>query len=118
MVKDTKKKNTKGPKSVIATIHLHKHMHDVTFKRRAPKAVKVIKKFGRRMMGTNDVRVDPKLNKFVWSKGIKGVPFRARIRLDRKRNEDEDAKKKLYTVVTWVPVTSFKGLQTEQVEAE
>merc|ERR1712008_242773 len=30
----------------------------------------------------------------------------------RKRNEDEDSAQKLYTLVTFVPVDSFKGLAT------
>ncbi len=32
-----------------------------------------------------------------------------RVRCHRKRNEDEDAKHKFYTFVTYVPVESFKG---------
>merc|ERR1719482_229183 len=49
-------------------------------------------------MNTKDVRVDTKLNKFIWHKGIRNVPFRVRLRLSRKRNEDEDAQedRKLY----------------------
>ena len=67
-------------------------------------------------MLTQDVRIDVRLNKYVWCRGIKNVPFRVRIRCERKRNEDEDAKEKWYTLVTWVPVASFKGLQTTQIE--
>ena len=37
------------------------------------------------------------------------VPYRVRVRLARKRNEDEDSAHKLYTLVTYVPVTTFKG---------
>ena len=37
------------------------------------------------------------------------MPFRVRIRLARKRNEDEDSVHKLYTLVTHVPVATFKG---------
>lgn len=37
------------------------------------------------------------------------VPYRVRVRLARKRNEDEDSPHKLYTLVTFVPVLSFKG---------
>lgn len=88
------------------------------FKRRAPRAIKEIKKFAEKMMGTPDVRVDTNLNKHVWSKGIRNVPFRVRIRLARKRNEDEDSIHKLYTLVTHVPVATFKGLQTQKVESE
>lgn len=61
------------------------------------------------MMGTADVRVDPKLNKMVWSRGVENVPRRIRVRFSRKRNDDEEAKHKLYTVVTFVPVADFSG---------
>ena len=61
------------------------------------------------MMGTQDVRVDTQLNKQVWSKGIRNVPYRVRVRLARKRNEDEDAPDQLYTLVTHVAVDTFKG---------
>lgn len=49
------------------TINLHKRLHGVTFKKRAPKAIKEIKKFAQQQMRTSDVRVDVKLNKAVWS---------------------------------------------------
>lgn len=68
------------------------------------------------MMGTKDVRIDPKLNKALWSHGIKNVPRRIRVRFNRKRNDDEEAKHKLYTVVNFVPVASFSGLQTETID--
>merc|ERR1719473_1301046 len=64
-------------------------------------------------MGTKDVRVEANLNKFVRSQGIKNIPTRVRVRLSRKRNEDEEADEKLYTIAQLVEVTSFKGLQTE-----
>merc|ERR1719274_440561 len=54
-------------------------------------------------MQTTDVRVDTKLNKFLWSNGIRNVPKRVRIRMSRKRNEDEDAEEKMYTLVQHVP---------------
>lgn len=60
-------------------------------------------------MGTPDVRIDTGLNKQIWSQGVSHVPFRVRVRLSRKRNEDEDSTHKLYTLVTFVPVLSFKG---------
>ena len=60
-------------------------------------------------MGTSDVRIDTKLNKAVWAKGIRNVPYRIRVKLSRRRNEDEESTNKLYTLVTHVPVESFKG---------
>ena len=46
-------------------------------------------------MKTKDVRLDTKLNKYLWSKGVRNVPFRVRVRLARKRNEDEEADEKV-----------------------
>lgn len=67
-------------------------------------------------MGTQDVRIDVKVNQYIWKNGIKNVPRRIRVRLTRKRNEDEDAKEKMYTLVTFVPVTDFAFLATENVK--
>ncbi|GBF90074.1 60S ribosomal protein L31 [Raphidocelis subcapitata] len=74
------------------TINLHKKLHSIKFKSRAPRAVKEIKKFASKIMGTKDVRLDVNLNKAVWSKGIRNVPTRLRVVISRRRNEDEDAK--------------------------
>mmetsp|Transcript_11178 Transcript_11178/g.16658 ORF Transcript_11178/g.16658 Transcript_11178/m.16658 type:complete len:127 (-) Transcript_11178:262-642(-) len=100
------------------TINLHKRLHGVGAKRRAPRAVAEIKKFAQKVMGTTDVRVDTGLNKFVWSKGIRNVPFRVRVRLARKVAEDEEASEKLYTLCTYEPKKSFKGLENITVEDE
>merc|ERR1712119_36339 len=98
------------------TINLHKRLHGIGFKYKAPRAIKEIKKFAEKQMGTKDVRIDTRLNKHVWSQGVRGVPFRMRVRLARLRNEDEDSVHKLYTLVSHVNVATFKGLQTENVE--
>merc|ERR1711962_1051783 len=98
------------------TINLHKRLHGITFKRRAPRAVKEIRKFALKQIGTEDVRVDTRLNKHIWSCGVRNVPYRIRVRLSRRRNEDEDSVQQFYTLVTFVPVASFKGLATENVD--
>merc|ERR1711988_728657 len=100
------------------TIHLKKLLHGISFKKRAPRAVKEVKAFAKKMMGTEDVRVDTKLNKFLWSQGIKSVPGRVRVRLARKRNDDEEAAEKLFTHCTHVSIEKFqyKGLTTTTVD--
>merc|ERR1712096_260412 len=98
------------------TINLHKRLHGIGFKYRAPRAIKEVKKFAEKQMGTNDVRIDTRLNEHIWSQGVRNVPFRIRVRLARLRNEDEDSVNKLYTLVTHVNVATFKNLQTENVE--
>ena len=97
------------------TVHIKKRVHKFQHKRRAPRAIKEIRKFAQQAMGTQDVRIDAGLNKHVWATGIKNPPVRVRVRLSRKRNEDEDADEKLYTLAQLVEVSAFKGLQTESV---
>ncbi|EGR48398.1 hypothetical protein MKX07_004825 [Trichoderma sp. CBMAI-0711] len=98
------------------TIHMHKRLHGVTFKKRAPRAIKEIKSFATKAMGTTDVRIDPQLNKKVWEQGVKGVAYRIRVRISRRRNDEEGAKEKLYSYVQAVNVKNPKGLATEVVE--
>ena len=101
------------------TINIHKRIHGVGFKKRAPRALKEIRKFAMKEMGTPDVRIDTRLNKVAWAKGIRNVPYRIRVQLSRKHNEDEDSPNKLYTLVTrvlYVPVTTYKNLQTVNVD--
>ena len=43
----------------------------------------------------SDVRVDVGLNKHIWSMGVRNVAKRVRVRLSRRRNEDEEAKEKV-----------------------
>lgn len=49
------------------TIHLSKRLQNISFKKRAPRAMKEIRKFAQKAMKTSDVRLDVKLNKAVWS---------------------------------------------------
>ena len=114
----TAKKKSLEPVTRDYTIHVAKMTFKKTFKKRAPGAIKKIVAFVQSVMKTNDVRIDPDLNKALWSKGVRNVPDRIRVRMSRRRNEDEDAKEKMYTLVQHVPVESFKGLQHEVVADE
>ncbi len=137
-VKEGKKKEVQ-PVTRDYTINLHKRIHKIQFKKRAPRAIREIKKFAQAEMFTKvrlrcliqlfemifyneslsnmiilqDVRVDPSLNRFVWSTGIRNVPRKIRVRISRKKNEDEDAKEKFYSLVQHVQVSTFDGLKTE-----
>ena len=59
---------------------------------------------------TNQIQLQLQINI-----GVRNVPRRVRVRFLRKRTQDENAEEKLYTVVEYVPVASFKGLSTETV---
>ena len=66
------------------TINIHKHIHGVGFKKHAPQALKEIQKSAMKEMETPDIRIDTRLNKAVWAKGIRTVPYRICMRLSRK----------------------------------
>ena len=50
--------------------------------------------------------------------GVRSMPTRIRLVLERRRNKDEEAKEKMYTHVKYVPCTNFKELNTETVEED
>ena len=86
------------------TINLHKQLHGEKFKKKAPKAVKVIKTLAQKMMFTKDVRVDPELNKELWRNGVRNVDRRITVLMDRKKSEEDDeTEEKMYTLVRLAP---------------
>lgn len=100
------------------TIHMSKHLKCMTFHKRAPSAIKRIKTFARRLMKTKDNRIDASLNTAVWSRGVKGVPGRLRVLIQRKVAENPEGNsktKRFYTVISSVAVPSFKKLTTKVV---
>ncbi|VFV23252.1 60s ribosomal protein l31-like [Lynx pardinus] len=62
-------------------------------------------------VGSSYVCIDTRLNRAVCAQGIRNVPYCIYVRLSRNCNEDEDPPNKLYILVTYVPVTTFKNLQ-------
>ncbi|XP_074836228.1 large ribosomal subunit protein eL31-like [Carettochelys insculpta] len=97
------------------TITVHKWLQGVRFKKCAPRALKEIWKRALKEMGTPHVRIDTRLNKAVWANSIRNVPYHVRARLSRK-HEDEDSPNTLYTLLTYVPVTTFQSLHRVSVD--
>ncbi|XP_055455625.1 60S ribosomal protein L31-like [Psammomys obesus] len=96
----------KGPSAINEmvireyTSNIYEYILGVGFKKHAPLALKEIRKFAMKELGTPDVCIHTRLKRAVWAKGTMNVPYRIRVRLSRKRNEDEDSSNKLYTLVT------------------
>ncbi|CAD2216701.1 large subunit ribosomal protein L31e [Angomonas deanei] len=114
-----KRSNERKPDdlSMVATIHLAKLLKKKTFHKRAPLAIKRIKSFVAKLMKTKDNRIDASLNTYIWHKGVKGVPGRVRVRIDRHSETPEGSKRKrFYTIISNVPVDSFKNLTTETLK--
>merc|ERR1711916_166129 len=59
-------------------------------------------------------------NTAVWSQGVKGVPTRISVKIERRVAENTDGaskRKRLYTVISHVPVASYKGLLNQPITA-
>ena len=110
--KSTKKELTTVSRDY--TVNLHKACHKIQFKKKAPRALREIRKFAQKNMLTNDIRIDVDVNQFVWHKGIRNIPRRVRVRLTRKVDKEGEGEAKFYTHVGLVAVDSFKGLVTEK----
>jgi large subunit ribosomal protein L31e len=65
-----------------------------------------------------NVRIDTTLNKQMFAQGVRNIQKRVRVRLERRRDEDEEATEKMYTLAKYVEVSDFKGLQTQNVVSE
>lgn len=103
--------------AIDTTINIHKLAHRVQFKRKAPKAIAEIKKLVAKTMRTSDVRIDPKLNQFVWAQGVRNLPHKVRVRISRKRNEEEGATKgEFYSLVQHVHIEDFSQRLTEKAK--
>jgi len=88
------------PVTRTSTIHLHKLLHDVKFKKKAPRAVQAIRDYARKTLFTDDVRIDTELNQQIWRNGIRNIDRRVEVILERKKNEEDDeAQEKFYTLV-------------------
>ena len=112
-VKEIKEKEVKAMTREM-TIQMHRYLHKESFKKRAPKAIKIIRFLAMKTMKTHTVKFDTGLNEFIWSQGIRVVADRIRVRMAKLPVEGEDGK--FYTLVSYVPVNSFKGLKTVIVE--
>jgi len=110
--KDTSKELTRD-----FTINLHKRLHKIQFKKRGKRAINEIRRFAQKQMWVKDVRMDAELNHYVWKNGIRDIPNKVRIRIAKKKNQDEDAKEQFFCLVQHVDVEEFSGLRTENAKA-
>ena len=93
--------------------HQHPQAHPRSgLQEASPRALREIQEHARKETGTPDVHIDPRLNHAAWAKGRRNVPYPSQALLSRKHNEEEDSPDRLYMWVTYVPVTTFKNLQS------
>merc|ERR1719499_1747403 len=66
-------------------------------------------------MGTEKVKLDAGLNKAVWSKGIRNIPRRIRVRISRQLDDEEDRQEDYISVVSHVDVPENVRMSTRIV---
>jgi len=52
-------------------------------KKRAPRAIRLIREFARRHMKAEEVLISPELNEYIWSRGIEKPPRRVKVRMEK-----------------------------------
>ncbi|CAK7309323.1 60S ribosomal protein L31 [Vulpes lagopus] len=115
-----KKKGHSAINKVVSDQRIH-HQHSQAypwsgFQEACPLGTQRDSEIAMKDTGTPDACIDTRLHKAVWAKEIRNVPYHIRVRLSRKCNKVEDSPNKLYTLVTYIPVTTFKNLQTVNVD--
>ncbi|ESU35278.1 LSU ribosomal protein L31E, partial [Giardia duodenalis] len=95
------------------TIRLNKAVRGKPSKKAAPIAIRAIRAQVEKLAKVEDVRLDPSVNVFVWSRGIRHVPRRIRLEV---RLEGDDEHKFAYVINK--DVENFKHLTTEKKGSE
>lgn len=80
--------------------------------------MKEVKAFAKKMMGTDDNRLDVKLNKELWSRGMTMCLTAFEFNCTENETRTRYVTEKLYTLITHVEVDSFSELGTVNVKAE
>ena len=65
----------------IYTISFYPKLNSIPRTKRAPRAVRMIKEFVSRHMKSDDVLIDPEVNEYIWSRGIKKPPRKISVRV-------------------------------------
>ena len=113
------------PKDVVSrdfTINLHKRLHAIGAKKRAPRAIKAVRAFAALNMGVpaKDVSIHADLNKAIWAQGIASPAMRLRVRLSRVRKTEEGKTNRFRVIASHVvvPRDQLRHLKTVTVEEE
>lgn len=80
--KSGKKKGHSAISEVVTRkyiINVHKHIHRVGFKKRAPQVLEEFRKLAVQAMGTSGVHTDTRLSKAAWATGTRNVSHHMRV---------------------------------------
>ncbi|MGC8600957.1 MAG: hypothetical protein ACP5UU_01910 [Thermoprotei archaeon] len=72
-------------KEYVVSLKLAKLKHG---KKRAPHAIKMLQKALMRRLKDGELKIDPELNSFVWSKGIRKFPRILEVVAEREKSDE------------------------------
>ncbi|EEQ81666.1 hypothetical protein NCER_101815 [Vairimorpha ceranae BRL01] len=102
-------------KTMELTVNLGKITKGCNWTKKASIAVKKFRKHLKKMLKTDEkITIQKDLNKFIFSKGLRKVPRRVRIKVER--IPDKDNAELNVIKCSHVLVGNFKGLKTEVVK--
>lgn len=100
------------------TAKIHKGIQGTAFKNRIHRALKMICKFEIKDMETANAYINTSLNKETWScldPRNDECPTLC-VQLARKQNEGEDSPSKLYILITYIHVTTFRTMKVDEIQ--
>lgn len=101
-------------KTIELTVNLKKLTHNVSWKYKAPFAIRNLKRLVQKIFHSKEeVLIAPDLNKAVWVRGMRHTPKKVRVRVERVP-DNKDASKCVFKV-SLVIVGAFKGLLTQAI---
>ena len=99
-------------KSVEMTVNLKKLARKGSWKHKAPKCISYLRKFVRNQFSSEDeVLISPEINKYIWTNGIKNIPNKMRIKIE-KRPSNKNPEANVFRICL-VNVNTFKGLNSQ-----
>ncbi|WP_449461620.1 50S ribosomal protein L31e [Tardisphaera miroshnichenkoae] len=100
-------------KEYVISLKLARFKHG---KKRAPHAIRILQEAIKRRIKEGEVKLDPELNSFVWSKGIRNFPKKVEVVAEREKS-DEPWIVKLKTQKAEAP-KSEEGVKKEGASGE
>jgi len=64
----------------VYTIPLRRKTIKIAKYKRSPKAMRVIREFLQRHMKSDDIKIDKKVNEYIWNQGIKHPPSKVKVK--------------------------------------
>jgi large subunit ribosomal protein L31e len=117
-IEHLRKKKAPKKSTFELTFNVRKSLRGVGLRKRAPRAIREIKRYVRQHYGTSLVKIHPDLNTYIGSQGIRNPPKKVRLVLERKPCEEEERKGKYYTFVHHKIVGDFSNLFSKRIVEE